>query len=177
MLRVPADALRDRANALFPFGGHLIARLYHTARSIESTARQRKSLVTLGTLAAGIAHEINNPASAASRAARPSKRSARRCCRRFVCSMEGHITSEQFAALDRLRSEIKPGIAELDPLARADQRAGARFLAAPSRYERGSGPSRHSSPQPELIVSGASGLQPHSTNRPSSRVWNGSRAR
>ena len=35
--------------------------------------------------------------------------------------MEGHITSEQFAALDRLRSEIKPGIAELDPLARADQ--------------------------------------------------------
>ena len=68
VLRVPAEVLRDRANAWFPFGGHLIAGLYRTARSIESTARQRESLVTLGTLAAGLAHEINNPASAATRA-------------------------------------------------------------------------------------------------------------
>ena len=68
VLRVPAEVLRDRSNAWFPFGSHLIAGLYHTARSIESTARQRESLVTLGTLAAGLAHEINNPASAATRA-------------------------------------------------------------------------------------------------------------
>ena len=68
VLRVPAEVLRDRSQAWFPFGAHLIAGLYRTARSVESTARQRDSLVTLGTLAAGIAHEINNPASAASRA-------------------------------------------------------------------------------------------------------------
>ena len=68
VLRVPAEVLRERSNAWFPFGGHLIQGLYHTARSIESTARQRESLVTLGTLAAGLAHEINNPASAATRA-------------------------------------------------------------------------------------------------------------
>ena len=68
VLRVPAEVLRDRSNAWFPFGGHLIQGLYHTARSIESTVRQRESLVTLGTLAAGLAHEINNPATAATRA-------------------------------------------------------------------------------------------------------------
>ena len=68
VLKVPAEVLRDRAEAWFPFGAHLIAGLYRTARSIESTARQHSSLVTLGTLAAGLAHEINNPASAASRA-------------------------------------------------------------------------------------------------------------
>src|SRR6187551_402772 len=54
VLKVPATALRDRTNALFPLGAHLISGLYHTARSVESIARQRMSLVTLGTLAAGI---------------------------------------------------------------------------------------------------------------------------
>ena len=47
---------------------HLITGLVQTVRNIESTARQRESLVALGTLAAGLAHEINNPASAATRA-------------------------------------------------------------------------------------------------------------
>jgi len=68
LLRVPAAVLRERFSAWFPFGKHLIEGLYHTARSIESTARQRASLITLGTLAAGLAHEINNPAAAATRA-------------------------------------------------------------------------------------------------------------
>ncbi|MDQ6744243.1 MAG: cyclic nucleotide-binding domain-containing protein, partial [Candidatus Dormibacteraeota bacterium] len=61
VLRVPAEVLRELTNAWFPLGGHLIRGLYGTARSIESTARQRESLVTLGRLSAGLAHEINNP--------------------------------------------------------------------------------------------------------------------
>ena len=69
VFRLPAEVLRDRFAEWFPFGAHLIGGLYHTARSIESTARQRSSLITLGTLAAGLAHELNNPASAATRAA------------------------------------------------------------------------------------------------------------
>ena len=76
LLRVPAELLRERSQAWFPFAAHLIQGLYHTARSIESTARQRESLVTLGRLAAGLAHEINNPASAAVRTASPPTQAA-----------------------------------------------------------------------------------------------------
>ena len=127
VLQVPAEALRDRANAWFPFGAHLIAGLYRTARSVESTARQRMSLVTLGTLAAGIAHEINNPASAASRAVNALETE----CQMLLSSVgqlaDQQIAPEQFAALDRMRNEIKPVTVELDPLVRADREQALAF--------------------------------------------------
>ena len=121
VLRVPAEVLRERSNAWFPFGGHLIQGLYRTARSIESTARQRESLVTLGTLAAGLAHEINNPASAATRAVDALETA----CATLVTSVgrlaNDEISAEQFAALDALRREVTPQTADADPLVRADR--------------------------------------------------------
>ena len=119
VLRVRAEVLRDWSNGLFPFGGHLIAGLYRTARSIESTARQRESLVTLGTLAAGIAHEINNPAAAASRAVVGLEMEFRSLLLSERQLAQKDISPEEFAELDALRSELQP--ADLDPLARADR--------------------------------------------------------
>jgi signal transduction histidine kinase len=119
VLRVPAEVLRDWSNGLFPFGGHLIAGLYRTARSIESTARQRQSLVTLGTLAAGIAHEINNPAAAATRAVDGLEMEFRSLLLSERQLAQKDISPEQFAELDALRSELQP--TDLDPLARADR--------------------------------------------------------
>lgn len=121
ILRVPAERLRDRANAWFPFGVHLIKGLVHTVRNIESTARQREALVALGTLAAGLAHEINNPASAAARAVGALEDT----CETLLSSLgrlaECSISAAQFVALDTMRREIEPQSANLDPLALADR--------------------------------------------------------
>jgi signal transduction histidine kinase len=130
LLRVPAAVLRERSNAWFPFAGHLIEGLYRTARTIESTARQRESLVALGTLAAGLAHELNNPASAAIRAID----SLHTACETVLASsgllVRNEIPAARFAALDDLRRELGRAIPDRDPLAMADHEdALASWLA------------------------------------------------
>ena len=120
VLRVPAGVLRERFNAWFPFGRHLIEGVYRTARSIESTARQRESLITLGTLAAGLAHEINNPAAAATRAVDALETASQVLLSSLGQLAQGEISARQFTALDALRREIKPQAAFQDPLALTD---------------------------------------------------------
>jgi signal transduction histidine kinase len=121
VLQVSAEVLRERLQAWFPFGRHLIEGLYHTARSIESTARQRESLITLGTLAAGLAHEINNPAAAATRAVDALETACQTLFSSLARLAEGEISARQFTALDALRREIQPQAAAQDPLALADR--------------------------------------------------------
>ena len=121
VLRVPAELLRQWSDSWFPFGGHLIQGLFQTARSVESTARQRESLVTLGTLAAGLAHELNNPASAAGRAVDALDAACAALLSSVGLLARGQLSAGQFAALDGLRSELQPGAADPDPLALADR--------------------------------------------------------
>ena len=120
VLRVPADVLRERIDDWFPLAGHLIKGVYGTARAIESTARQRESLITLGTLAAGLAHEINNPAAAAAR----SVSALDTACVTLLSALrglaEGDATAAQFSALDELRLELGSGTAAPDPVDLAD---------------------------------------------------------
>jgi signal transduction histidine kinase len=120
VLRLHAPHLRELVNRWFPLAGHLIGGLHHTARSIESTVRQRDALVTLGTLAAGLAHEINNPAAAASR----TVDDLGLCCEALLGSLtrlaHDDITATQFSALDDLRrSTVAP--ASVDVLEAADR--------------------------------------------------------
>ncbi|MPZ62321.1 MAG: ATP-binding protein [Propionibacteriales bacterium] len=120
VLRVSAEALRERSNAWFPFGRHLIEGLYTTARRIESTARQRESLVALGTLSAGLMHEINNPAAAATRAVDALEDACTTLLSSLGRLVDDEISVQQFGALDALRREIEPRTGALDPLEMAD---------------------------------------------------------
>jgi signal transduction histidine kinase len=121
LFRLSSPALHARTTSWFPFAGHLIEGLYRTARSIESTARQRSSLVTLGTLAAGLAHEINNPASAATRSVDSLAEVSDALLSSLSALAEEGITASQFSALDALRLELVSRPVETDALARADR--------------------------------------------------------
>ena len=120
VLRIPADVLRERMNAWFPLGGHLIEGLYRTARSIEAAARQRQSLATLGMLAAGLAHEINNPAAAAVSAVDALEDA----CQALLASVSRlavhQVSAQQLSALDALRQEVTRPAMVPDALALAD---------------------------------------------------------
>ena len=122
VFRIAADRLGALVDRSFPFAVHLLRGLIGTARRIESNARQREALVALGTLAAGLAHEINNPASAAVR----SVGALRESCDELLASLQRlaaePITTGQFVALDDLRraADAAPPLSGLELAERED---------------------------------------------------------
>jgi signal transduction histidine kinase len=121
MLRVPAAALGERARAWFPFGVHLIEGFFQTVRRMEALSRQQQALASLGTLAAGLAHEINNPASSAARAAGALQDTCDGLLASLARLADRALTAEQFSALNALRQELGTGTVTQSPLAVADQ--------------------------------------------------------
>lgn len=103
---VPSDDLGRLVGEWFPFGKHMVMGVYQTVRGIEAAARQRESLVALGTLAAGLAHEINNPAAASLRAVEGLRQACDTMLSSLVSLAQQTITAEQYVALDRLRREL-----------------------------------------------------------------------
>jgi signal transduction histidine kinase len=121
MLRIPAEALGERVQAWFPFGVHLVKGFFQTVRSMEALARQQEALAALGTLAAGLTHEINNPASAAVRAADALQDTCDVLLSSLVRLAERSLSPSQFIAIDTLRRELGTGTDGLNPLALADR--------------------------------------------------------
>jgi signal transduction histidine kinase len=107
MLRVPAEVLRASWSTRFPLGLHLIEGVSRSARNYEAMARQREALAALGTLAAGLAHELNNPAAAAARAVDALGEASEEMLASLRRLAAAPITAEQFAALDELRRELE----------------------------------------------------------------------
>ena len=120
LLKVPAADLRDLIEEWLPLAVHLVRGVFGTARTIEATVRQREALVTLGTLSAGLAHELNNPAAAAVRTVGTMGTTLEALLASLGQLAQGAITADQFLALERLREELEPADVTRTPMQIAD---------------------------------------------------------
>jgi signal transduction histidine kinase len=104
--------------------------LLHTVmerlRSTEARLRQGERMAQIGRMTAGLAHELNNPAAAAARAAerlRDAESSLLMAARRFERAAPSPAEKD---ALDALLDEVSKrahGPGDLDPLTRSDREA------------------------------------------------------
>ena len=109
-----AECFSQIMNEWFPMPVHLLEGLFFGSKKATEAVGQRERLLALGSLTAGLTHELNNPAAAAVRATSS--------LRERVAGMRGKL---------RMIASGKFDPAKLEPLIELQQRAAERVAKAP----------------------------------------------
>jgi signal transduction histidine kinase len=126
-LALPAGELAEEFRRWYPMAVHLLQGMFVGIRNSDELVGQRERLLALGKLTAGLTHELNNPAAAASRAAAALQDRVTGMRHKLSLLAEGRIDPAVLRGLTALQEEFVAGIGttpEPTALERADLEDG-----------------------------------------------------
>ncbi|HEY4626860.1 MAG TPA: ATP-binding protein [Blastococcus sp.] len=126
-LALPAQSFAAVFREWYPMAVHLLEGLFLGQRNFAELVAQREQLLALGKLTAGLTHELNNPAAAASRATAALRDRFAGMRQKLAMLSEGKIDGEMLRALTGLQEEFVDrigGTPEVSALERSDLEDG-----------------------------------------------------
>lgn len=124
ILRVDQESFEELLATCKPLRSAIFAEMAQRLQNLEGQLRQREKMASLGVLAAGLAHELNNPA-AASRRAVGNLREALQQLKVSTAAVNKHqLAEEHIALLYKMQEQAVTQLASdtsLDPLEQSDR--------------------------------------------------------
>ncbi|MFD7407180.1 ATP-binding protein [Streptomyces sp. NPDC059866] len=121
---VPADTFASIMREWFPMAVHLLEGLFFGSKNTQRMIGQRERLLALGSLSAGLTHELNNPAAAAVRATSTLRERVAKMRHKLSIIASGPFPREQLAHLIEIQDRTAELVAKaptLSPLEAADR--------------------------------------------------------
>ncbi len=113
---LPAEKFAHAVRSWFPMAMHLLEGMFVGMRETQTLVGERERLLALGSLSAGLTHELNNPASAAVRATSNLRERVAAMRHKLAGIADGQIDSRRLHALVALQDEAVERAAKARPL-------------------------------------------------------------
>lgn len=107
-----ADDFAGFMNDWFPMAVHLLEGLFFGQQSSQAAIGQRERLLALGSLSAGLTHELNNPAAAATRATATLRERVAGMRHKLALIASGPYDREQLAQIIHLQEKAVVALAK-----------------------------------------------------------------
>ncbi|MFE9837601.1 ATP-binding protein [Streptomyces sp. NPDC005551] len=121
---LPAETFAAIMQDWFPMAVHLLEGLFFGSRNTQQVIGQRERLLALGSLSAGLTHELNNPAAAAVRATSSLRERVAKMRHKLGIIATGPFSREALAGLIELQERTAERVAKapaLSPLEASDR--------------------------------------------------------
>ncbi|WP_317441599.1 ATP-binding protein [Streptomyces collinus] len=121
---LPSDTFAEVMSEWFPMAVHLLEGLFFGSKSTQAAIGQRERLLALGSLSAGLTHELNNPAAAAVRATATLRERVAKMRHKLAVIAEGPFSRDALASLIEIQERTAERVAKapaLSPLEASDR--------------------------------------------------------
>ncbi|MFD5329417.1 ATP-binding protein [Streptomyces sp. NPDC127092] len=121
---LPAESFADIMREWFPMAAHLLEGLFFGSKNTQRAIGQRERLLALGSLSAGLTHELNNPAAAAVRATAALRERVGKMRHKLAFIARGPYSREALAELIEIQERTAERVAKapvLTPLEASDR--------------------------------------------------------